>query len=49
VSALLFFVIYGLTADILKNHGLWLAMVVYLAMRGVIQTMWYSTKASMAS
>ena len=49
VSALLFFVIYGLTAGILKNHGLWLAMVVYLLMRGGIQTIWYSTKASMAS
>ena len=49
VSALLFFAVYGLTAGILKNHGLWLAMVVYLLMRGVIQTIWYSTKASMAS
>jgi MATE family multidrug resistance protein len=49
VSALLFFVIYGLTAGILKNHGLWLAMVIYLLMRGGIQTIWYSTKASMAS
>lgn len=49
VSALLFFVIYGLMAGILKNHGLWLAMVIYLLMRGGIQTIWYSTKASMAS
>ena len=49
VSALLFFAIYGLTAGILKNHGLWLAMVIYLLMRGGIQTIWYSTKASMAS
>lgn len=49
VSALLFFAVYGLTAGILKNHGLWLAMVVYLLMRGGIQTIWYSTKASMAS
>ena len=49
VSALLFFAVYGLTAGILKNHGLWLAMVIYLLMRGGIQTIWYSTKASMAS
>jgi Na+-driven multidrug efflux pump len=23
------------------NHGLWLAQVVYLAMRGLVQTLWY--------
>lgn len=38
LSALTFFAIYYLKFD---NHGLWLAMVVYLLMRGVIQTIWY--------
>ena len=26
---------------LLENHFLWLAMIVYLAMRGVLQTIWY--------
>ena len=28
----------------LPNHGLWLAMILYLLMRGVIQTIWYQRK-----
>ena len=41
LSALAFFAVYLLTEDALDNHGLWLAQIVYLAMRGVIQTIWY--------
>ena len=41
LSALAFFVVYLLTKVPLGNHGLWLAMVIYLAMRGVLQTIWY--------
>jgi MATE family multidrug resistance protein len=41
LSALAFFAVYLLTEDALGNHGLWLAQIVYLAMRGVIQTIWY--------
>lgn len=41
VSALCFFGLYLLTEPLLGNHGLWLAMIVYLAMRGVLQTIWY--------
>jgi MATE family multidrug resistance protein len=41
VSALVFFGVYGLTVGIVGNHGLWLAMVVYLVMRGILQTIWY--------
>ena len=41
VSALVFFGVYGLTVGVVGNHGLWLAMVIYLAMRGVLQTIWY--------
>ena len=41
VSALVFFAVYLLTQVPLGNHGLWLAMVVYLAMRGILQTIWY--------
>jgi len=41
VSALVFFAVYGLSVDLLGNHGLWLAQVIYLAMRGVLQTIWY--------
>ena len=54
VSAVLFFTIFTLAdrfgaADngsyhqpTLLNHALWLAQIVYLAMRGIIQTVWYS-------
>lgn len=43
-SALLFFGVYETTRGRMGNHGLWLAMVVYLLMRGIIQTGWYSKK-----
>ena len=41
VSALCFFGIYMMTEPFLGNHGLWLAMIIYLAMRGVLQTIWF--------
>lgn len=44
VSALLFFATYFATRGAWGNHGLWLAMTVYLAMRGLIQTAWYKLK-----
>jgi len=44
LSALAFFAVYMLANGFLGNHGLWLAMIVYLAMRGVLQTIWYRTK-----
>lgn len=44
VSALVFFGVYELTVGIIGNHGLWLAMVIYLVMRGVLQTIWYQLR-----
>ena len=41
LSALLFFGVYEITRDAIGNHGLWLAMILYLLMRGVLQTIWY--------
>ena len=41
VSSLVFFAVYSLTVSALGNHGLWLAMIVYLASRGVLQTLWF--------
>ena len=41
LSALVFFAVYGLTIGLIGNHGLWLAQVTYLAMRGILQTIWY--------
>jgi MATE family multidrug resistance protein len=38
VAAVCFFSVCLSTRDTLGNHGLWLAFVVYLAMRGVLQT-----------
>ena len=43
-SALVFFAVYLLTVGALGNHGLWLAQIVYLAMRGILQTIWYRQK-----
>lgn len=46
LSTLLFFAInstlFSVQSSLFKNHILWLAMIVYLLMRGVIQTIWYS-------
>lgn len=38
LSALVFFVVVITLMPVLGNHGLWLAMILYLAMRGLIQT-----------
>jgi len=46
LSALTFFAVYLSAEGALGNHGLWLAQVVYLAMRGVIQTIWYRSRLS---
>ncbi len=44
ISALLFFGVYEMARGAMGNHALWLAMIVYLAMRGIIQTGWYKVK-----
>ena len=44
LSALTFFAVYLMTEGVLGNHGLWLAQIVYLAMRGILQTIWYRLK-----
>jgi len=44
ISALLFFGVYEIFKGMLGNHALWLAMIIYLAMRGIIQTGWYKTR-----
>ena len=44
VSALVFFAVYLMSEKSLGNHGLWLAQIVYLAMRGILQTIWYRLK-----
>ena len=41
LSALAFFAVYLLAESALGNQGLWLAQIVYLAMRGIIQTIWF--------
>ena len=42
VAMLSFVVVYLLSRTTLGNHGLWLAQIVYLAMRGILQTAWYA-------
>ena len=44
ISALLFFGVYEIFKGMLGNHALWLAMIIYLVMRGIIQTGWYKTR-----
>ena len=44
VAALLFFSTYLLTVHIMGNHGLWLAQIIYLSSRGILQTGWYHIK-----
>ena len=46
ISALTFFAVCHITLlfpsfTLQENHFLWLAMVIYLVMRGVLQTIWY--------
>ena len=41
LSALVFFAVYYMTWGFLGNHGLWLAQITYLSMRGLLQTVWY--------
>lgn len=36
-----FFLIYNLLIDIMGNHGLWLAFIVYILMRGVAQSFYF--------
>lgn len=38
LSALVFFVVIATLMPVLGNHGLWLAMILFLAMRGLVQT-----------
>ena len=51
VSALVFFAISQLPSTLhlpssTTNHFLWLAQVTYLAMRGIVQSIWYRLKPS---
>ena len=39
VASVAFFVLYLLLKPIMANHALWLAMLVYLALRGLLQTL----------
>ena len=41
IAALIFFSTYLLTVNLMGNHGLWLAQILYLSTRGIIQTIWY--------
>ena len=44
IAALLFFGVYEASRGLWGNHALWLAMTVYLAMRGLVQTVWYRNR-----
>lgn len=46
VSTIVFFAVYALSQNQLGNHGLWLAMIVYLLMRGVVQTIWLRSRVN---
>ena len=41
ISAVVFFAGVTLLIPQIENHGLWLSMVLYLLMRGLVQTVLY--------
>lgn len=43
IASVLFFAVYLSTENILHNHALWLAFILYLLARGVAQTIIYNT------
>ena len=43
-ATVVFGAVYLLTKDYIGNDGLWLAQVTYLAMRGIVQTIWYGLR-----
>lgn len=47
IAAVVFFVGCILLIGMLGNHGLWLSMILYLAVRGIVQTVIYSRTYSM--
>lgn len=44
VSAVVFFVISIVFFDIFRNHALWLALILYLSARGIVQTVLWKNK-----
>ncbi len=46
IAAVVFFIIVTFSLDALGNHGLWLAMLLYLLMRGLVQTVIYFLQPS---
>lgn len=40
ISALAFFAFYYITLPSMGNNGLWLSFIVYLTLRGIMQTIW---------
>ena len=41
ISSLLFFIVYIALSSYLGNHALWLAQIIYLLSRGIIQSFWF--------
>ena len=48
LAAATFFALYSATMGIMGNHGLWLAQIAYLSMRGVVQSVWYKRKVCLS-
>lgn len=42
IAAALFFTVYFFSRNSLSNHGLWLAFIVYLAARGILEHIFYN-------
>lgn len=40
ISAIIFFISYYSTKSLLGNNALWLSFIIYLSVRGIIQTLW---------
>jgi MATE family multidrug resistance protein len=44
IAAGVFFVGTAILIGAIGNHGLWLSMMLFLALRGVTQTVWFATR-----
>jgi len=47
-SAVVFFACYYIAVPVLGNNGLWLAFILYLSVRGILQTVWAKKALKMA-
>lgn len=48
LAAVSFYIVYLLLSPVIHNHALWLALIIFLAMRGLLQWLYFGKKINMA-